>query len=152
MRRPPALTVWRPWPYFIFCGGDLWKRIENRSWSVTYRGDVLISAGKRWDGPYVLNYVRAIDPQLADDAGQNTSDHPAGIVGVVTLAGVCTLQRSDSPCRCGPWAMMGQCHWQWRNPRLFPEPVEHPGSQGLWQVDDGVWPQVAIQLKAVGRG
>lgn len=41
-----ALSIMQPWAALIVYG---LKDIENRSWRTSYRGPVLIHAGKRWD-------------------------------------------------------------------------------------------------------
>jgi hypothetical protein len=41
-----ALSFLQPWTWAILHAG---KRIENRSWNITARGEFLIHAGKGWD-------------------------------------------------------------------------------------------------------
>lgn len=91
-----ALTLWRPWTYCIL---HLGKDVENRSRQdgrrpglCTYRGWLLLHAGKRWD-PNVRAFMRErsidvplreshrLDPLLYDDA------NPSGIVGRVRVIG-----------------------------------------------------------------
>ncbi len=42
-----ALSIQQPWAWLIVAG---FKDIENRSWRTSYRGPVLIHAGKKYDG------------------------------------------------------------------------------------------------------
>ena len=42
-----ALSIMQPWAWLI-CAGH--KDIENRSWPTSFRGPVLIHAGKKFDG------------------------------------------------------------------------------------------------------
>lgn len=50
-----ALSIRQPWGWFILHGG---KRIENRDWYTTYRGSVLLHAGKTWQTPEVMEDFR----------------------------------------------------------------------------------------------
>ena len=155
MRRPPALTVWRPWPMLMQHAG---KDPENRVWNTHYRGDLLIHAAIGTD-PTALSFARDItksDPsidlsQIPDDP----ADHPIGIVGVVELYDVCVFSTNNPTVQCPNcplWAGLGYYHWRLRNYRPFPEPVPHPGKQRLWAVKDQAWPDVYQQLKAVNHG
>jgi hypothetical protein len=42
-----ALSIMQPWAWLIVNGH---KDVENRSWSTSFRGPVLIHAGKKYDG------------------------------------------------------------------------------------------------------
>ena len=44
-----ALSIMQPWAWLIVAGH---KDIENRTWPTSYRGPVLIHAGKRMDPEY----------------------------------------------------------------------------------------------------
>lgn len=152
MLRLPALTLWRPWPHLILHNG---KNVENRPWAPTYRGDLLIHAGQKWDGPRAFN--TAVAAFAAGGLKGRTTpgrpeEHPLGIVGVVYYAGPCTASKEGRDCDCGPWKFDGQCHLDFRDPQPFAEPIPHRGALGLWQVDDAVWPQVQAQLEEVNRG
>lgn len=155
--RPPALSVWRPYPALIF--GQAAKNIENRPWKTNYRGPLLIHAAKGSD-PLALSYTRTLTerrpdlpPVPLDDVPDNLADHPLGIIGVVELYDICSASHRtpDEPCGCPWWAQPGRYHWKLRNPAAFPQPVRHPGKQGQWSVADDAWPHVFAQLKAVGR-
>lgn len=156
--RLPVLSLWRPWPALVFTCG---KNVENRTWSTSYRGDLLIAAGVRWDNralPFAADLAKlearmgqtdiALDPFFT-----RPDDHPAGIVGVVELYDVCSYaaEHPGEACTCPPWAALGRHHWRIRNPRPFAEPVPHHGYQRLWQVSDQKWPAVAEQLQEVSR-
>jgi hypothetical protein len=159
MSRLPALSLYRPWPALFFHSG---KDVENRPWPTHYRGDLLIAAAKGCD-PKALAYAR--DLARLDHAhgrehvidltavAEDPREHPLGIIGVVELYDVCAYARAHPGelCDCSPWATPGQMHWKLRNPRLFPQPVPHSGSQRLWAVDEQAWPAVVAQLRAVNR-
>ncbi len=42
-----CLSLWNPWSHLLVTGK---KCVETRSWNCTYRGSLLIHAGKRWVG------------------------------------------------------------------------------------------------------
>lgn len=84
-----ALSIRQPWAWLIVNGH---KPVENRTWSTTYRGELLIHAGKEFDAPG-LQSVLAAFPELA-------SRLPAqfdlgGIVGAATLSECVTTHGSD---------------------------------------------------------
>ena len=161
----PVLSLWRPWTTLVLhCG----KNVENRVWPTIHRGPLLIHGAKGWD-PRALVYARQVARQpdaplgadgrtLADLLEQygsdNPDDHPTGILGPVELTGVCGQGRANpgQRCpRCSLWAMHNQFHWQVRDPQPFAEPIQVPGKQRLFTVDDRLWPAVAAQLAAAGR-
>jgi hypothetical protein len=150
--RPPAISLRRPWPWLIFHAG---KDPENRTWSTTYRGDLLIHASGGWEDGAVAYagklYARGLDNIPLPSLSGNQDMHPRGIVGVAELYDICTAATDGRRCDCPPWAAAGHNHWRLRNAAAFPEPVASGGHLNLWQVDGDLWPAVQTQLKAVGR-
>ena len=65
-----ALTIKQPWASLIIYGD---KDVENRSWPTSYRGPLLIHAGKGYD----VNGDQYIDAPIPLEAG--------GIIGQVDL-------------------------------------------------------------------
>lgn len=147
--RPPVLSIRRPWTWLILHGG---KNVENRTWTTTYRGLLLIHASGGWDGRAIpfAGALTALGERIPLHRLSGNRDlHPKGlIVGAVALDGICT---AGDACGCPPWAMPGQNHWRLRDPVAFPEPVRAHGYQKLWQAGDKIWPAVETQLKEVGR-
>jgi hypothetical protein len=96
-----ALSIMQPWAWLI-CAGH--KDIENRGWSTTYRGRVLIHAGKRFDG----------SPQDWEwpDIERPRSFDMGGIIGEAEL--VDCVSASPSPWFNGPFGFV------FRNARLTP--------------------------------
>jgi hypothetical protein len=80
-----ALSLWRPWPA-AFLQAD--KRIENRPWEITYRGDVVFHAAQKFDRdavPMIQRVARQGGFPLI--SGVRTA-HPAGaLVFVATVVG-----------------------------------------------------------------
>ncbi len=149
--RPPALSLWRPYPTLIF--GAAGKDIENRTWSTYYRGDVLVHAAKGWD-PGAFTHAQRIGATIDDVHDLELHEHPLGIIGVVEVYDICkaAVLEAAPPCECSGWATASkQYHWKLRNPQAFPQPVPHSGAQRMWRVSDRMWPDVFTQLKEVGR-
>lgn len=151
--RPPALSVRRPWPWLIFNGG---KDPENRVWTTSYRGDILIHSSSGWDGraiPFAGElHARGVTGIPLHRLSGDHDLHPhKAVVGVAELHDICSAAADGGTCDCPPWAAERHHHWRLRNAAAFPRPVECRGFLGLWQVRDTVWPAVETQLKEVGR-
>jgi hypothetical protein len=103
-----TITIRQPWASLIIEGI---KDIENRTWATSYRGPLLIHAGKGID---------------KSEWTQTLTDMPAGaIIGTVDLIDV--VRDSDSE-----WAEADSFHWVLANPRPLPVPVSACGKLGLW--------------------
>src|SRR5437667_11345240 len=94
-----ALSIQQPWAYLI---GQGLKDIENRDWYTSYRGFVLIHAGKRVDehafyiNGTVGHFPRGVDDSLIYHMPSKKEQYEVGgIVGYATLQKVVT--QSDSP-------------------------------------------------------
>lgn len=152
--RPPVLSMRRPRPWLIFHAG---MDPESRSWTTTYRGDLLIHASNQWDGraiPLAGQLHAAGVPGIALHrlAGDHDLHPPAVIVGVVELYDICTAARDRTgTCSCPPWKAPNLNHWRIRRPALFPRPVPSHGFRNLWQARDTIWPAIETQLKEIGR-
>ena len=96
-----ALSIQQPWAYFIVAGV---KPVENRTWRTSYRGPLLIHAGKRFD--------RAGWEWITENTGLlglDISSLPdqfdrGGIVGKVTVTGC--VERHASPWFFGPYGFV----------------------------------------------
>lgn len=158
--RPPALTLWRPWSELVLTRactiteGTLvrtkaLKPVENRGWQTTYRGPLVIHGGKRYD-PDAVHLTRRLFPDLAGYIEQPdlTEQAPSGFLGVVDFFGICHGGvNPNHRCWCGGFAMPGQHHWLFQNPRRFPEPIPGNGAQGLFShYPDAVVEAVAAAL------
>lgn len=133
-----ALTLWRPWSDAIVHGP---KRVENRSWAPPMLGELIaIHAGKK----YGLGDWKLPDSYVAP----TKANSPTGIVGVARVVGYLDLRKpgrrrfeasvSRNLVRLShldedPW-WLGPVGWLLEDVVSLPEPIEHPGSLGLWRV------------------
>jgi hypothetical protein len=140
-----ALTLHRPWDQLILAGH---KPVENRSWSTSHRGDLLIHGGAAYD-PRAETLAAAHAP---DFALPDFDTSPQGIVGVVNLTGVCSdsLHSDTLACDCGPWAFAGQRHWQLADPRPFDTSIPCRGFQQLWTPSLDVLGHVSDLMQPTG--
>lgn len=123
-----ALTVKQPWAWLILHGG---KDVENRMWPISYRGPLLIHAGKTYDDEADYFFDWAATYTEIDTSVYPTPDEIVygAIIGRVQLVGCQTLYRSD-------WADDEQWNWILADPEPFAEPVPWCGRLGLWQISD----------------
>ncbi len=121
-----CLTIHQPWAWLIVHG---FKKVENRTWTVAWRGRLYIHAGKTPPrGLYetVKAFYEKHRPEV-QFPGQEELKH-GGIVGAVTLTGI--VEASPDPS-----AMEGQNHWLLADPEVLPfEPCT--GAQGIWIAGD----------------
>jgi len=131
-----AISLRQPWPWFILRGG---KHLENRSWTSSYRGPVLIHSSKGWDEDEMQDDLR-----IATHIARSLGAIPAGgvpaletlkaergcIVGVATIAG--SVIDSDSPWFFGPKAFVLE------DPLPFVDMVPCRGDRGLFTVPEDV--------------
>ena len=120
-----ALTIHAPWAWAIVAGH---KRVDNRTWSTSYRGTLAIHAGAS----------RASDAAALKLFKRLGIDAPAeftrgAIIGTVELVGV--VRRGDlfvpdwvegDPFTSGP------VFWLLGNPRALKTAIECAGQRGLW--------------------
>jgi len=88
-----AISIMQPWAWLIVAGH---KDVENRTWWTSFRGPVLIHAGKRHDGPRSEWDWPEIPPPAAFEYG--------GIVGEAEIVGCVTSH--CSPWFCGPYGFV----------------------------------------------
>ena len=142
-----ALTVNQPWAWAILQGG---KRTENRTWPTSYRGPLLIHAGKstRW--------LDAEDPALwparygveLPPVGQMPLGFILGLVDLVDCRAVAELPAGlkDHPFVEGPYCLI------LTNPRPFPEPVPYKGQLSIFEIPDSVVTQAIQSLAPLPGG
>jgi len=169
-----ALTVRQPWASLIACGA---KTIETRSWKTSYRGSLLIHAGKAspdlsWEGAGWALAQKHLDHERVSLAYRHAYDVdglvlPLGaVVAVASLADVVPIVDLDSgeesPPADGSWAWsvegqrqlgdFGDRRWAWllRDVRLI-DPVPAKGRQGLWTPDGALLSAVGAAYDVAGE-
>ena len=110
-----CLTLHAQWAEAIFALG---KDVENRSWATTYRGPLAIHASQRLD--VTICEALGLDPSAV---------RTGAILGVVTLIDCVTDSHSL-------WALPGQFHWLFENPRRCDIPIPFKGQRGLFAAPD----------------
>lgn len=138
-----TLSIRQPWAWLIVQG---YKDIENRDWSPSYRGPLLIHAGKQPDPPtfdtqrglYLLEYsLRAKHLWQEGMPRQYHDCRYGGIVGAATLVDV--VQVSSSPWFRGTFGL------------VLADPIVLPfiplrGQLGLFDVSLDALPQQVVTL------
>lgn len=138
-----ALSIRQPWAWMIIHGG---KRIENRTWDTSYRGEFLIHAAKGMTlDEYDDAVLYALDVDPAIDVPSPCDLERGGIVGVAELWRVIPPYDSEitlTPKE--PWHMGAQHGFRLRN--VCPLPfLPCKGALGFWgnfEIRDGK----AVQL------
>lgn len=137
-----CLTICQPYAALIMLpdSHERAKRVENRGWPTSYRGPLLIHAGKSraW-------FELDADGIHDDLYGFVVADLPFGaIVGQCEL--IDCVRKGDSASEKrhlwlkshehyeGPWC------WVLANIQPFPEPIPYRGAQGLFEVPASVAP------------
>lgn len=147
-----AITVKQPWTWAIAHGG---KTIENRSRGTSYRGPLLIHAGKGWSSrgeydPRVRDAWRLAHPDLNGELG-----YVEHLLGAVVAVAELVDSHPDAGC-CRPWGESsyteagGRTHTDVHHLVLedvvaLPQPVPCRGALGLWRPP----PDVVLQCGGV---
>lgn len=128
-----ALTICQPYAALICLpdDDDRAKRVENRTWGTSYRGPLLIHAGKsrQW--------------LSGDNYGIPLEDMPFGaIVGIANLASsICLASNADCAGAFHRWPWLSQ-HQHLEGPycfvltecRRFETPIPYRGAQGFFDI------------------
>lgn len=94
-----ALSVRQPWAWAIVSGH---KTIENRSWQTTYRGPLLIHAGRTFD-PVGYERLLGIAKRLRFEVPSAAELARGGVVGRVNLVEIVTNAPRNDPWFVGPF-------------------------------------------------
>ena len=133
-----AISLWQPW-------ASLWcspvKIHETRSWSTSYRGWLLVHAGKKLIG----EIDRELDELVSDEFGNHWRlELPRGaLVGAVRIIacestlGMSIEKGQEEDLLCGDFSP-GRYAWRRREYRRFARPVPYRGSQGFFDVPESV--------------
>ncbi|MFM9681657.1 ASCH domain-containing protein [Streptomyces brasiliscabiei] len=118
-----ALTIQPPWSDLIALVNEaIAKRIENRVWTTSWRGTLLIHGGLTIDKRALA--LPAVRAALPDDY-QPVQGH---VVAVADLTGI----HADDG-ECTRWSEADCFHWELSNVQPLRDPVRATGSQRLWK-------------------
>ena len=117
-----AISIQQPWAW---CVVKDYKPVENRTWQTSYRGPLLIHAGKHFDRFGYDEIVRRFPEVPLPTPGQFDC---GGIVGSVELI---ACVRFDS----SPWFSGQPFGWRFKCAQTIPF-VPYIGRQGLFDVPD----------------
>lgn len=108
-----VLTVRQPWASAIFyCD----KNVENRTWTASYRGPVVIHAGK------------TPDRNAPEIVWKRARETPLGVaLGIVELIDITRGHPS-------PWAQRNCFNWVLASPELLVNPIPMRGQRGLYEL------------------
>ena len=138
----PALSIRQPWCYAIL---SLGKDIENRSWTTSYRGPLLIHAGKAMTKAEYEDFTEYVTNDTARAILGPVAVPPmkylerGGIVGIVDLVDCVTESTS-------PW-FMDEVGFVLDNPRPLPF-VPYTGQLGFFKVPVSILPESAREMFA----
>ena len=128
-----CLTVWQLWAWLIVMGI---KAVENRTWPTSYRGPLLIHAGKTFDhdgAEWVREQIKI--GRIPPIAFPPDYDRGA-IVGAVILRRCETLWKARMRgAVLSPW-FAGPVGWHLSNPIALPEPIPLRGRQKIFNVSE----------------
>lgn len=140
-----ALTICQPFAHLIMLpdDDDRAKRVENRTWPTSFRGELLIHAGKSKEWLSEGNYGIQV--------AEMTFGAIVGICRVVDCFNIVT--ELDSACRRRPWLAghehaVGPFCFVLTECRKFDEPILYRGQQGLFDVPGEI---IQDQLRKVGH-
>ncbi len=139
-----AISLKQPWAQLVVIGA---KRVETRSWSTEYRGEIAVHASKAFP-----NWMRAEtwaneifrDPLAEADFGPG--DLPLGaIVGTVEITGCYPSEAAGSmgiydhtrEWRYGDYTP-GRWFWTLANARMWDEPKSCRGALKIWIVPETI--------------
>lgn len=134
-----CLSVHQPWAYLLAVGR---RKIEVRSWSTDYRGEVLIHAGMAVEQH---EYKRLGLPDARGLKQRITQLTVGAIIGAATLTGVELVSKAQ-------WEKLRRLHlergercygddtwcWFFKNAKLFRNPIPYAGMLGLFSVPASV--------------
>lgn len=123
----PGLTICQPWASLIAWGD---KRVENRTWRESYRGPLLIHAGK--SRLFLDRYG-----DVSDVPGPRPL--PMGAIVATAWLTACVrapVARHHAWALTHPYADAGKVWWLLERVRPLERPLPWRGAQGLWNASD----------------
>lgn len=147
-----CISLWQPWAT-LWVSGE--KIGETRSWYTAHRGPLVVHAAKKWNRelgraatsePFKSALGRlGLDPTWLKCA--NTSPTARKMMGLGMLVGIVNIvdcvQITEENCPDGNERefgdyRLGRFRWIAEKPRMFSDPVPWRGSQGIFNIPDGI--------------
>lgn len=133
-----ALSIRQPWAWAILAGI---KPIENRTWPTSFRGPVLIHAGKREERSNIDYVLRECSHHTGASVAllRNAYDQQAAtgaIIGAVTITDC--VSDHPSPWFQGPWGFV------LASPARAHQPVPCPGRLSFFDVPSDLLARLEI--------
>ena len=143
-----ALTIRQPHAWAVARG---LKTIENRPWSVTYRGPVMIHAGQVLGSALAFHEVTelagraGVEVPLLGQPGAPTETAFGAVIAVADL--VRSHRWVECRHRCDPWAHPEKAHLRLANPRILAYPVPATGNTIMWNPSADLIAEVQAALR-----
>lgn len=128
-----CLSVLQPWTDVVLVAA---KKPENRDWYTSYRGPLLLHAGRGYDGEPgefddgIVGSCATVGSPPIDFA--RAAERRGAILGIADLVGCVRPDAVPEPQRSawafGPWCFLLE------RPLIFVEPVPYRGERGLFSV------------------
>ncbi len=126
-----ALTIHQPWAWAIAAGH---KRVENRTWSTTYRGPLVIHAGNSRESlSEGLEFLASLDIHPTEDMVYGACLAVAILSDVVPFNDPQRALFDESSIATDPFAFGPQC-WVLSEVRRLDETIPMRGQQLLFDV------------------
>ncbi len=119
-----ALSIWEPWATLIVMGK---KDVENRVWQTSYRGPLLIHAGK--NTAYFEEDATWIRETLGIPVPPRSQLNLGCVIGYVELVDCVYSELGD-----GRWGQPGCYHWHLKNARSLDTPIPARGFQRIFNI------------------
>lgn len=129
-----ALTVDAIWAWAILTGR---KRIENRTWSTSYRGPLAIHAGVNSTRDAAARSFLGRIKNMQVPAESRIAILRGNLVGIADLEEIYVVADMPVELRNDPFCEGPVC-WVLRNARWLEKPLPCSGKQGLWETPAGL--------------
>lgn len=154
-----ALTLTQPWASLIAIGA---KRIETRSWTTDFRGQVAIHAAKGLGPVGGKSGLKDRCRMPAFAIALEGIEQPLQLGAIVAVANLVNVRRIDMRVRAevmsqivtpyeiefGDYAS-GRYAWILEDVKPLAQPVPCSGALSLWEVPDDVHRQVFMQIEGL---
>lgn len=141
-----AITIAQPYPHLI-CLPETdprHKRVENRTWSTTYRGPLAIHAGlsRDWIDHGEDDNGREIDDRYEIPIDVMVFGAVVAIAQLIDCLQIVDIQLGKHD-RKHPWLRVhdhtsGPWCWVLQEVRPLAKPIPYRGAQGLWTFDERI--------------